>query len=147
MPVEIEFPSDEEWAELIAESLKESVDAALSVAEDLGSIIRTTAFADNQDVDGNQMAKKKPRPKGTPANFPEIALIQNDTPDLMNPDRWSVERTGPYEATVTYTPPDHFWRLQERPADAGGRTWLTAEKINPNAEKDIEYEMARRGEQ
>ncbi|MDB5292727.1 MAG: hypothetical protein JWL69_3968 [Phycisphaerales bacterium] len=74
---------------------------ALSAAEVAPQIIKDQAMLENEDVDGLPMAQKKPRPPKNARNFPSIPLIQNDDPDMMANERWSNERTGPLEATIT----------------------------------------------
>lgn len=142
MGVEINIPDD--FAERIMAQLQPIVDAALSVSEQVPTIIKDYAILQNQDVDGNQMSSKKPRPKRNPSNFPNVALVQNDDPDLMNPARWKHERTGPYEETVTYTPPEHLEYLLSKAPEDGGRPWIAYDRINASAQAEIQAEMVRR---
>jgi hypothetical protein len=145
MGVEVVIPSD--FGEQVLSAMKPLIDAALSVAEVAPQIIKDQAMLENEDVDGNQLAQKKPRPPKNARNFPNLPLIQNDTPDMMANERWSHERTGPLEETITYDPPDHLQYLIDKAPEAGGRRWILPDKINPNARQKIMEEMQRRIEE
>jgi hypothetical protein len=145
MGVEIVIPSD--FGDQVLRELQPIIDAALSTAEVVGQIIKDQAVLENQDVDGGQMPQKKGRPPKNPRNFVGLPLIQNDTPDMMDNARWSHERTGPLEETITYDPPDHLQYLIEKAPEAGGRKWILPDAINPFARQKIAEEMARRIEE
>ena len=110
--------------------------AALKVADEVGTIVREHAVLDNEDVDGQQLHQKKPRPPKHPTNFPNFVLIQSDEPDLMSPARWRTE-SDETEARAIYTPPEHHQYLVDKDPEHGGRKWLTQEQMNPSARAAI----------
>jgi hypothetical protein len=127
--------------EAILAKLQPRVDAAIKVAERVPVILKERAILDNEDVAGNQFPKKKPRPRKNPTNFPNVALVQNETPDEMSPERWSHEQTGPTQVTVSYQPSDHHEYLVSKAPEQGGRKWLTNSEMNPNARDEIANQM------
>jgi hypothetical protein len=145
MGVEVVIPAD--FGDQVLKELQPLIDAALSTAEVVARIIKDQAILENEDVDGNQMAQKKGRPPKNPKNFVGLPLIQNDDPDMMANERWSHERTGPLEETITYDPPDHLQYLIEKPPEVGGRKWILPDRINESAREKIMAEMARRIEE
>jgi hypothetical protein len=138
--VEVKVPYD--LAEQVFAQLQPKVDAMLKVANEVGTILRERAILDNEDVNGNQMPSKQPRPSKSPKNFPNVALIQADEIDEMNPSRWSVEQTTLTEAVVKYNPSDHHQYLTDKAPQSGGRKWLTQESMNPTSRQEIERRMA-----
>ena len=77
--------------------------------------------------------------------LPNLPLIQDEDPDLMNNDRWTVGEIDGTERIATYYPPEHLQYLLEKDSEAGGRPWIGADgRINPNARAEIEAEMAKR---
>lgn len=125
----------------VMEKIQEIVDKMLAVADEVPAIIKDRAILENEDVDGNQMNRKVPRPTKSPTNFPDLPLIQNDDPNLMDNARWHVERTDLTTATVVYSPPEHLKYLIEKDPEHGGRKWITPDKINPNAVAEIQKRM------
>lgn len=128
-----------------AELIQQRIDAALSVADDVPGLIFDAAVLNNEDVDGNQMPRKQPRPKNYPQNNPDLPLIgTTDAPEnMMSKTRWTVERTGSdTEATITYTPPDFFDDLITKDPSSGGRRWITRDKINADVVALIQEKMA-----
>ena len=138
MPVSVHMP---DLAAGLMAQLQPRIDAAMAVAAQVPTIIKERAVLDGEDVQGNVMPQKQPRPKKNPRNFPSVHLIQNETPDEMNPERWSNEQTGAGQVTVTYQPSDHHEYLVSKPPEQGGRKWLTHEAMNPNARAEIARQM------
>jgi hypothetical protein len=129
--------------------MKVYAERALEAADSAPQIIRDKAMLDNEDVDGNQMPAKQPRPQRNPKNFPNMALVQNEEPDTMDPARWSVTPTiqsgGNFERSCFYQGPDHLEYLLSKDPDKGGRPFIKTDgTINPNARAEIEAEMVRR---
>src|SRR5579871_1038646 len=91
MPVQVIVQHD--LAERLLEQIEHRVQAMLKVANEVQHIIKDHAVLDNEDVTGQQFNQKKAKPKNDPQNLPNVALVQNDTPDLMSPTRWRVEQT------------------------------------------------------
>jgi hypothetical protein len=135
--IAVQMPSDEEFAQAMLDAIKAHVEPVLqSVADMAPAVIKDQAMLENEDVDGQQMPQKKPRPKRSPQNFPNLPLIQNEDPDEMNNSRWSNEKTADFEVTVTYQPSDHHGYLAEK-----GRDWLNADAMNPNARAKLEQAL------
>lgn len=140
MSVTVSIPYD--FVEQVMAELQPRIDAALKIAEQVEHIIKEKAVLDNEDVEGNQFPQKKPVPKANPKNLPNVALIQNDTPDEMNPARWSVDQVGLTEIHVLYQPSDHHDYLVNKDPQNGGRKWLTHTEMNKGARDEIERLMA-----
>jgi len=143
--VEVSVPSLDQIKAMLAPY----IDAALSVVDDgtAAQLIKDKAILDNEDVNGEQMPPKVPKPKNNPQNFPNMPLIQNTEPDLMNHDRFSSKRIDDTTAAVIFDPPDHNDYLLDKPQEVGGggRHWIGRDgTVNPNARAEIEAEMARR---
>lgn len=138
--VEVKIPHDLEAQ--IMEMIQKRVDAALSVAEDVPLLLKLQASEANEDVDGNQMPPKQPRPKNNPTNFPNLPLVE--TGDMYDRARWHVERPNETTAVVVYDPPEHFYYLIAKDPDHGGRKWLTPDRINQTVRNQIEEEMVKR---
>jgi hypothetical protein len=143
--VTVSLPTEDE----IRAMFQPYIEAVQEVAVDAFRIIKDKAILDNEDVDGNQMPPKVPKPKNNPQNFPNMPLIQNTDPDLMNNSRSTVENTDD-GAVIIYDPPEHLQYLLEKPQveakgkghspnESGGRHWIKTDgTINPNARKEIE---------
>jgi hypothetical protein len=134
--VTVSTPTEDE----IRAMFQPMVEAVQEVAQDAFRIIKDKAILDNEDVDGQQMPPKVPKPKRNPQNFPNMPLIQNTDPDLMNNDRSTVEDTED-GAVIIYDPPVHLDYLLTKPQDVGGggRHWIGRDgRINPNARIEIE---------
>lgn len=107
----------------------------MEVAAQVSQIVRDAANLENEDVNGNQMPNKIPRPKRNPTNFPNWPLVQ--TGNMMDGERWSVEQTGEVEVSVCYDAPEYLQYLADK-----GREWITANAINPNARAKIDQLIA-----
>lgn len=138
--VKVTIPQNLE-AQIMA-MLQKRVDAALSVADDVPLLLKLQASEGNEDVDGNQMPPKQPRPKHNPTNFPNLPLVE--TGDMYDRARWTVERRSETTAAVVYNPPPHFEHLISKAPENGGRKWLTQGKINPSVRAQINTEMHKR---
>ncbi len=127
-------------ADLVRRKLQPRIDAALAVVKEVPTLVKERAILDNEDVTGGQMARKVPRPPKHPTNHPDIALIQNDEPSLMSPDRWRTE-TGETDAKAIFSPPPYQRYLEEKDPNHGGRRWITKDALNPNAKAAIRARM------
>jgi hypothetical protein len=139
--VDVTTPGKDQIAALFDPMLE----AVREVADNAWQIIKDKAILDNEDVNGQQMPPKVPRPKNNPQNFPNLPLIQDTDPDLMNNDRFTVEHTDE-GADLVFDPPVHNDYLLDKPQveGGGGRHWIgRVGTINPNARAEIE-EMIRR---
>lgn len=128
----------------ILDHIQLRVDAALTAVEEVATIIKEVAVLDEKDVNGEQIKHKKPKPSVHPKNLPNAQLIGE--PDkhpisMLDPSRFATERTGQFEAAMTYTPPDYFeFVIAKRP-------WLTPDTMNDDARHRIELIMRERAEQ
>ena len=123
----------------ILERIRQLAEKALSVAVEVPQIIRYRASLNNEDVAGQKMPQKKPRPKHSPRNNPSLPLVE--TGNLMDPGRWEIVKQGDYQRMIIYTPPVYHEYLITKDPQKGGRKWLTTDAINPNARKTIEQKM------
>jgi hypothetical protein len=107
------------------EAMVEYLSPSLKVAEEVPQIVKDQAILENEDVNGNQMPQKKPRPVNNPKNFPNLALVVSG--NMMDHTRWRIDDVSETQRNVVYTPPDYFEYVLEK------RPWISDEKINPNA--------------
>src|SRR5437870_5666301 len=101
----------------IMTALKPHIDRALAVVEEVPQLLKLMVMDDEKDVDGGTFNKKKPRPKKSPRNFPNIPCL--DTGNMFDNERWVNVKTSDTEAAVTYSPPDYFEHLIEKDPEHG----------------------------
>jgi hypothetical protein len=136
MSVVVSIPNYQDIYFGLYDQLQSRIEAALSIGPEVPTLIKQQALLENRDMNGELIPLKGPRPKLNPTNNPEIPLV--DTGNMMDPARWSVERTGDAEITVTYSPPDYIdYLVLTRP-------WISPDKINEDALFEIQTEMAAR---
>lgn len=116
------------------------VDAALEVAKEVPSLIKQEVMLNNRDIDGNSMPDKKPRPKGSPTNNPGVPCV--DSGNMLDNSRWVIEQVSESEVDVIYSPPEYLQYLIEKAPEAGGRKWITPDKINDDVRALIEEKIA-----
>jgi hypothetical protein len=129
-------------SDAIMMALDKRIDAALSTVDEVPYILKEVASLDNEDVDGNQFPKKKPRPPKNPTNNPNFACI--DTANMFDNDRFKSEEVSPTARDCVYSPPDYLTFLIEKEPEKGGRKWITPTQINDHAAQKIQEEMVRR---
>jgi len=134
--VEVKIPDD--LPEQILAALQPMVDRGLSVVNEVEGIIKEVAVIEEKDVNGQPITPKKPKPVKTPRNLPNAPLIGKPGVheiSMLDPTRFTTQRDGPYQATMTYQPPDYFIYVIEK------RPWLTHDQMNDDARARIERRM------